>query len=456
MALLPSRAMRFALRMLLSMLLAAAAGVGVAQTVPPADAAARTAEGDWTVRGQTTWIQQYKPGFRSPYSGPNSLRGDRERSYSGTATLFLGARLWSGAEVYANPEVSLGLPLSNLTGLGGFTNGELARVSGRDPRLYRARLFLRQTIGLGGGRESVEEDDNQIATTRDVRRVVVTAGNFSVLDVFDDAAYAKDARTQFLNWSLVAPGAWDFPADSRGYTWGVAAEYVTPDWTLRGGRFAMPKQSNGLPIDARIFDNHGDALELERRHRWQDRHAGRVALIAFRNRARMGSFRDALADGAALGAPPDLATSRVARVKTGFALSADQALADGLGVFVRYSRADGKSETFAFTEIDRSLAAGVAIDGPRWGRARDTVGIALVRNAISADRANYLAAGGLGYFLGDGTLSRGGERILETYYRVALGRHLALTADYQRIANPGYNRDRGPVNVYGFRIHASF
>lgn len=445
--------MRFARQLVPALLFACA--IGSARSAPAEDGAPEPAD-RWTVRGQTTWVQQYKPGFRSPYAGSNSLRGDRERSYSGTATLFLGARLWSGAEVYANPELALGLPLSNLTGLGGLTNGELARVSGRDPTLYRARLFLRQTIGLGGGRETVEEDDNQIATTRDVRRLVITAGNFSVLDVFDDAAYAKDPRTQFLNWSLIAPGAWDFPADSRGYTWGLAAEYVTPEWTLRGGRFAMPKQSNGLPIDARVFDSYGDAIELERRHRWQDRHAGRVALIAFRNRARMGSFRDALADGVALGVPPDLATSRVARVKTGFAASAEQALADDLGVFVRFSRADGKSETFAFTEIDRSLAAGVAIDGPRWGRAGDTLGIALVRNAISADRRDYLAAGGLGYFLGDGALTYAGERVFETYYRLGLGRHLAVTADYQRIANPGYNRDRGPVNVFGLRVHASF
>lgn len=412
-------------------------------------------EKGWTARGQSTYIYQAKPGFPAAYSGANSLRADRERSYSLTATLYLGSRLWHGGEVYFNPELTMGLPLSNLGGLGGFTNGELARVSGRDPTLYRARLFLRHTIGLGGGTEAVEEDDNQIATRRDRHRLVLTAGNFSALDLFDDNPYAKDPRTQFMNWSFFAPGAWDYPADARGYTWGLAAEYVRGDWTLRAGRFAMPRESNGLRLNPDLRESHGDAAEIERRHSLGGRE-GRVHVILFRNRARMGSFRDALAESETSGTTPALVTSRTGRVKTGFATGFNQALAPDVGVFVRYSRGDGRSETFAFTEIDRSLSAGVSIDGLRWSRPADTLGIALARNGISADRRDYLAAGGLGFFLGDGRLAPAGERILEAYYRYALSRHASLSADYQHIAHPGYNRDRGPVSVFSVRLHASF
>lgn len=409
----------------------------------------------WTLRGQTTYVAQWKPAFSAAYSGPNSLRADRERSYSGTATIFLGASTWKGGEVYLNPELALGLPFSGLTGLGGFTNGELARVSGRSPTLYRARLFMRQTFDLGGAAEAIEEDENQVATRTTDRRLVFTFGNFSALDVFDDNAYAKDPRTQFLNWSLFAPGAWDYPADARGYTWGLAAEWITPVWRARAGRFAMPKISNGLELNARIFDSYGDVIEIERRHRIGEQD-GRVSVLAFRNRARLGSFRVALANAEAAGDVPSLDTARSERSKLGAAISFDQRIAATVGVFGRYSWSDGRTETFAFTEIDRSASAGVVIEGARWGRTGDTFGLGLAKNTISTARKDYLAAGGRGFFLGDGALTYGGERIIETYYRVGLHRRASLTLDYQHIANPGYNKDRGPANVFGVRLHAVF
>jgi high affinity Mn2+ porin len=417
--------------------------------------ASARAESDTMLRGQSTYVWQGKPPFGALYSGERSLRAERERSYSLTGTAFLGARVARATEVYFNPEVALGLPFSDLTGLGGFSNGELARTSGRNPTFYRARAFIRHTIGFGGGSETIEVEDNQLAGTVDRERLVITFGNVSALDLFDDARYAKDPRTQFQNWAHFAPGAWDYPADSRGYSWGLAAEYVTSGWTLRAGRFLMPKQSNGLALNRRFMSSYGDAIEWERRHRWGE-HEGALRLLAFRNRARMASFDESVADGGRAGATPSLDTSRVTRTKYGFAVSGDQALARDLGVFTRLSWADGRSETFAFTEIDRSYSAGAVLQGERWGRARDALGVALTRNEISRARRAYLGAGGVGFFIGDGRLTYAPEWIAEAYYSIAVWKTVALSLNAQRIVHPAYNADRGPVTIYGMRVHASF
>jgi hypothetical protein len=295
---------------------------------------------------------------------------------------------------------------------------------------------------------------NQLAGSVASRRVVLTAGNLAVSDIFDANSQAHDPRSQFLNWALLAHGAWDFAADARGYTWGAALEYYDGDWAVRAGRFMMPRESNGLPLERNLFRHYGDQVELEHHHTWLGR-AGTVRVLAFRDRVRMGSFRDALA-AAAPGEAPDVGSVRRERSKTGFGVSLDQALGENAAMFVRASRNDGQSETYAFAEIERSLSAGTTLQGALWGRTGDTLGVAFVRNGLSQAHRDYLAAGGVGAFIGDGRLDYHPEQIAETYYRIELGKHAAVSLDWQHIANPAYNGARGPVNVYGVRLHGQY
>jgi len=405
---------------------------------------------------QATYVWQRKSPFAAPYSGPHSLSPDREKSYSLTATAALGTRTWRGGEVYFNPEVAQGVPLSGLTGLGGFTNGEIARTSGPSATFYRARLFARQTWGLGGGGEKLESDANQLAGSVDRRRLVLTAGNLSVLDIFDDNSFSHDPRTQFLNWSLMTHGAYDYAADARGYSWGLALEYLSDDWTLKAGRFIQPKEPNQLALDPRIFRHYGDQIEIERVHAFADR-PGKLRFLVFRNVARMARYQDALDLAAQVGGPPDInAVRTVERVKRGIGLNLEQEISPSVGLFGRASWADGQTETYAFTEIDRSLSGGVSVKGGAFGRARDTLGIAYVRNALSTAHRDYLAAGGLGFFLGDGALDYRPENILETYYSLNVVKDFWFSVDFQRISNPGYNADRGPATVISGRLHYGF
>lgn len=423
----------------------------------PALAGADTQDAEtWNAKFQATYVWQDKRPFAAAYSGTNSLRPGQEKSYSFTATAALGLRPWEGGELYFNPEVAQGVPLSGLTGLGGFTNGEIARSSGPILKLYRARLFLRQTWGQSGEREAVESDANQLAGSVAKRRWVLTAGNISVLDVFDGNAYSHDPRTQFLNWSLMTHGAYDFAADARGYTWGAALEWYHDDWVVRAGRFLQPKEPNQQALDARILRHYGDQIELEHAHRLGDQ-PGKLRLLAFRNRARMSRFQDALDLAARTGALPSIDDVRHGeQIKRGFGLNVEQAVSDDVGVFGRASWADGKTETYAYTEIDRSISGGVVVKGGAWGRAQDSAGFAMARNGLSKVRREYLAAGGLGFFIGDGRLNYRPEVVLETFYSLNLTRQTWLTLDWQHIRNPAYNADRGRVNVASVRLHAEF
>lgn len=409
----------------------------------------------WNAHFQTTYIWQKKPSFSAAYSGLNSLKPQAEKSYSFSATAALGWRAWDGGELYLDPELVQGVPLSDLTGLGGMTNGEQQKTSGPNPKLYRARLFVRQTWQLGGDKAAVESDANQLAGMVDQRRIVVTAGNLAVIDLFDNSAFAHDPRTQFMNWSLLAHGAYDFAADARGYSWGAAIEYFYDDWVLRAGRFMQPAESNGLPLDKNIFKHYGDQIELEHAHTIGSQ-PGKLRVLAFRNKASMGSFRDALADAPNNGGIPDVSRVRTERTKAGFGVNAEQNLAPDMGIFARASWNDGASETYAFSEIERSISAGTVAKGRAWNRNDDAVGIALVRNGLSSAHRDYLAAGGHGAFIGDGQLNYRPESIVEAYYSVNVAKNAWLTLDYQRIANPAYNADRGPVAVSSIRLHAQY
>ena len=424
---------------------------------PQTQAEEMTSE-DTTARMQSTYAWQSKPAMYSAYSGRNSLQAADEKSYTATLTGYFGFRPWKSGEIYFNPEVTQGTPFSGLNGTAAFTNGELTRTASSSPTLYRQRLFLRQTWGMGGGDEVVESDLNQMAGTVDKHRFVLTAGNFSTLDVFDDNLYAKDPRVHFMNAGFMAPLAYDYAADARGFGWGVTGEWYVDEWVFRAGRMTGPKTPNMLPVDFRIFKHYGDQVELEHAHLLADQ-PGKVRLLAWRNRAKLASFEDALAYlNAHPAADPQtiLDVRNSEKIKYGFGINIEQAINDDLGFFLRAMKADGKTETYAFTEADQSLGLGLSIKGSGWHRALDTVGVGYIQNKISKDRQRYLEAGGLSFFIGDGALSYGAEQVFELYYSLQVWKSTYLTADYQRMWNPGFNTDRGPATFFGLRAHAEF
>jgi hypothetical protein len=409
---------------------------------------------DATAAFQATYVWQRKPAFTSPYEGPRSLAGAREKGYSFSATGYFGWRLAPATEFYFDAEAVQGAPLSHSVGLAGLSNAEAQKSAG--PRLvaYRARAFVRQTWGFGGERVEVEADKNQFAGALDSRRLVLTAGNFSVTDLFDRSSYSGDARTQFLNLAFTTHAAFDFAADTRGYTWGAALEGYAGDWQLRAGHFLLPKEPNGPSLDWQGFKHFSEVIEAVHVHRLGERE-GSLRVLAFRDRAVMARFDDALA--AASGGVPSLdAVRRGERTKRGVGVALDQAVTGDLGVFARAARNDGREEVYAFAEADRSLSWGALMRGASWRRADDSVGVALARNGLAASHRAYLAAGGLGYFVGDGRLNYRSEAIVEIFYSAAVGKHASITLDWQHIRHPGYNADRGPVRVASARLHTDF
>jgi high affinity Mn2+ porin len=409
------------------------------------------ADPSWTFHGQATFIEQAHPGFAADYSGTNSLDPGGEEKHTTSLTLFLGHTLWSGAAIYYDPEVTMGQGLSDTTGIAAFPNGEGTRASSNSPVYDTARLFIRQVVNLGGTSTKVEDDQNQIAQSEDENRLVLTAGKLSATDIFDTNAYSHDPRTQFLNWALVDDGAWDYPADAKGYTGGFTAEWTFGSHTLRYGIFMEPQVANELPLDARVDKAHGQVLEWEERFQVEGR-PGALRPMVFWNRAHMGLYQAAIEESR----PPDITLSRAYRSKAGAGINWEQEVADGVGVFARAGFNDGRTETWAYTEIDRTLSGGVSVSGKRWGRSDDNLGIAGIASGLSSEHREYLAAGGDGFILGDGRLDYDPEEIVEIYYLWTPVKWLAVTPDYQFVRNPGYNRDRGPVSVFGLRIHSEY
>ena len=431
-------------------------GQTLAEAGPPLvvlpDSGAQAQPSRYTIHYQATVIDQGDARFHAAYSGAHSLPPTAESAISITSTLFLGLRLWPGTEIYVNPELSGGRGIGGVLGVAGFPNGEVYRVGELQPAISTARLYLRQTFGFGGEMEKLEDSPNQVAGTVAAHRLMLEAGKFSLTDNFDGNAYAHDPRSQFLNWSLMSSAAWDYPADTRGYTWGALAEYHAPDWALRGAAVAEPKVANQLQMDERIGRAHGFVVEGEHTVRLGE-HKGTGRLTAFYNQADMGNYDEALAQP---GVPNVILTRSYGHNNWGFASSDDLRLSDHLGAFSRLSWDYGRSETWAFAEVDASEALGLDVQPAAWGRPQDEWGVAAVANELSGPHRRYLAAGGLGFELGDGGLHYGPEMILETYYRWQVLKYLAASPDAQLIANPGYNRSRGPVPVWGVRVHAEF
>jgi len=440
---------------------------GVSQ-FPPAEGSRRTSsaaeqagaalpaheEAWYSAHEQATVVSQAHNLFPAPYSGRNSLLPREEPATSLTGTVYFATRL-AGSErcdtqLIFDPEIAGGTGFSRTSGIAGFPNFEITRVGVPKPVPYIARLFLRQTIGFGGEREWAADDVNQVAGERDVRRLDVIIGKFAAPDLADDNRYAKDPRTQFLNWALAVNGAWDYPANVRGYTYGVALDYNhSKNLSMSYGVMAEPLVANGAPFDPHLLKAQGQVAEIERRYEINGL-PGAIRPMAYLNHAHMGNYNEALQ---LMPVDPIIQFTRSYRYKYGFGLNIDQALTDDIGFFSRLGWNDGHSESWAFTEIDRTATAGLVMGGRCWCRPQDRVGLAGVLNGLSGPHRNYLAAGGYGFIIGDGRLDYGLESILEAYYSYQVKPGLVVTLDFQEIVNPAYNRDRGPVSVVSLRVH---
>lgn len=453
---------RISLRGIAHFGLVGATALGLIATVVPAKAQSAsdpttpepTRSEDFAIPGQATFVLQGTPEFSSSYTGPNSLTPD-QRKETVDVTLYAGVRPWRGGELWINPEIDQGFGVSDTLGVAGFPSAEAYKVGKKHPYSRLQRLFFRQTIGLGGAREAIDGEMNQLAGTRDVNRLVFTIGKFGVGDVFDTNAYAHDPRGDFLNWSLVDAGSFDYAADAWGYSTGIAAEWYRGTWTVRVGGFNLSKTPNGETLETR-FQQNQLVGEVEHRHSIAGR-PGAIRITLFRNRGQFGRFDDALALASSTNTLPDTALVRKRRTRAGVSFNVEQAITDTLGLFARAGVADGQIEPYDFTDIDRTAQAGLSLKGAGWGRKADTIGAAFGVNWISREHQRYLDAGGIGVLVGDGRLPHpGSEYIGETYYKLTAIKGVELSADYQFIANPGYNRDRGPAHVLALRVHGAF
>ncbi len=455
--------------MLLAALLAALqTATPVATTAPsssPSPSAAPKAE-QWSIHGQATDVQQYHGEFAAAYSGSQSLDPNADTAKTFSTTLFLGLRLWKGAEFYVNPEADQGYglgfpnppgapaPYSGTFGVAGYVSGEAYKVGSASTYERVQRLFLRQTFNFGTPLLTVDPGVNQLGTAVSPNRLTLTFGKFAVTDVFDTNPYAHDPSNDFMNWSIIDMGSFDYAADAWGYTYGLSAELYSSRSTLRVGLFQLSTVPNTIAIEPVPFFEYSPIVEFERRTSLFGGRPGAIKALVYGDYGFMGSYADALAAAAGSGQPPSTAAVRTARHwKLGGGVNAYQELAPHVGVFGRLSAMNGTYEAFEFTDVDRSACAGVSVDGGLYGRPNDAIGLAGVVNAISAPAQQYFAAGGLGILIGDGALSYAAERIVEAYYKAGVGADAAVTADYQFVRNPAYNAARGPVAIFGLRYH---
>lgn len=424
-------------------------------TLAPGTAVAADAPQTFAVHGQLTFVGQANAAFPALFEGANSLHSRGEARETADATLYVGASPWVGAELWANPELDQGFGLANTTGAAGFPSGEAYKVGKAEPYFRLQRLFFRQTIGLGDEREQVDPDLNQLGGSRAKNRLVLTAGKFSVGDVFDTNVYAHDPRADFLNWTLIEAGAFDYAADAWGYTTGIAAELYRGRVTARAGLFNLSKVPNSEHLESG-FRQYEAVGELEERHSIGG-HAGKLKATLWFNHGAMGRLDDAVALAARTGGTPDTALVRRFATRAGGSLNLEQEASGDLGLFARASFADGRYEAFEFTDVDRSLSAGASLKGKGWGRPDDRIGFGAALNGISDARTRYLAAGGLGILVGDGALPHpGDEHVLESWYDLGLVKTVHATFDAQLLDHPAYNRDRGPVAVFAARLHGQF
>jgi high affinity Mn2+ porin len=421
--------------------------------VPGSPAAASAAR--WNIHGQDTFIEQGYFAFRSPYEGANSLTGASQAKNTESATAFLDARLWAGADLYFNPEIDQGSGLNTTHGVAAFPSGEAQKASFPIPRFVVDRLVLRQTFGLGGAREPITDGPNQLAGTRDISRITVAVGRLAVTDYFDVNAYANDPRTDFFNWNIYGAGAFDWTMDQISWTWGTLAELNQRTWACRVGYFLLPIVSSNNYFDMHIPERGEYAAEGEWRYSLVGQ-PGTVRLFGWVNHGTMGSYAAALALPVTTPNYPDITLTRQVRTNPGVVLNAGQAITANLGLFSRASWSPGQDEILGGTDCSRSVSLGGVLQGTGWGRPNDHIGVSGVVGGLSPAARAYFAAGGLGILIGDGQLNYRAEQVLETQYAYAHKRWPTLSFDYQFIVNPGYNADRGPVSIYAVRVHAAF
>ena len=407
------------------------------------------------VHGQETFVLQANPAFHSPYQGPNSLDRRPHAKETFDLTLYIGVRPWSGAEIWIDPEIDQGFGLSDTLGVAGFPSGEAYKVGKWAPYPKLPRWFLRQTINLGGETEKVDPDLMQLRGRRTGDRLVLTIGKFSVVDEFDTNGQAHDPRSDFMNWTIIDAGTFDYAANAWGYTYGTAAELTLASWALRVGAFALSKIPNSEELDPSFSQNELDG-EIEHRHTIGGM-AGTLKITAFVNHGRMGRFDDAIRVAALTGGSADISAVRHMRRRFGVSFNLEQQISNAVSIFSKGGVADGRVEPYEFSDVDRTFTTGVTVRGRAWRRPDDTLGIAGVINAISRVHQEFLNAGGLGILVGDGRLPHpGSEQIVEAYYDVAVAKTLHLAIDAQIIRHPAYNRDRGPVPIGAVRVHAQF
>jgi len=406
---------------------------------------------NFSIHAQTTIINQNKTSFSAKYSGVNSLTTAAESQTSLTSTLYLGARLWSGAHAFLNPEIAGGSGLSGALGIASATNGETFRIGDPAPKMYIARLFFTQTFSLTQASTNQASDLNQLAGKMPTKYISVTLGKISISDFFDDNKFSHDPRSQFMSWGLMSNGAWDYPANTRGYTPSVVLEYVTPTDEIRYAFSLVPTVANGGDMDWNISKAGSNTLEYTHRYKISNQD-GAIRLLGFFTNAHMGNYREAVALNPSN--PNIHSVEKYGNTKYGFGINAEQNITKELGCFFRASWNDGNNETWAFTEIDRSLSAGLSLTGESWKRKNDNVGLAYVVSGISNAHQSYLKTGGNGFILGDGNLNYTPEHLTELYYSFQLNPNIYFSATYQLVFNPGYNADRqGPVNVFSGRLH---
>lgn len=424
-------------------------------------AAAREPE-TWSFHIQYTLTEQFHPTFPSPYTGnngTNALNNKFQSRETQSMTPFLAARLGPSTELYVDPEMFEGFGLSNGLGLGDLTNGEAQKVGSVNPKVYMARYYLKQVIGFGGPREWEEGGPHQLAGWQDVSRLTLVAGTFALTDFMGGNSYASDPRHDFDNWGIIQGAAWDWAADGRAYTSGLYAEFNQEDWALRWAGVLQPKMPGGQVVYYHGSNNIDHNVELETRYKIEDR-PGKLRLLGFLNQGNMGSYariNSLAAEGVDIGTATGISRGEWGKTKVGYVVNLEQELADELGVFGRWSWNDGTTEDWNYTDADHSLSGGLSLKGGRWNRPDDTYGLGMVVSGLSGQHQLFLANGGMGMMLGEGSLPKyQQEMAMETYYAWKVFDPLTLTADYQYIANPGYNPTRGPVHVFGARVHLEY
>lgn len=409
----------------------------------------------WWISGQANFISQWHPEFHSPYRGPRSLSPEAQDATSRVLTLFTGVRLTNTMELLCDVQETGGHGIGEAVGLGGVTNLDIVRNPDLSKAPYIARLMWHQIISLGHGKIENSRSPLSLFPSLPERRLEIRFGKFSMADFFDTNTYGTDTSFQFMNWTVDNNGAYDYAADTRGFTFAAMLEYHDRHSVVRFAEALMPKVANGIHLDADLTRAHSENVEFELHGMVMRHQEGVIRLLAFANHANMGSYREAVDNFlAGLTLKPD-STAHPLRttLKYGFGANFEQPLNSWMGVFGRWGWNEGRHESFAYTEVDQTVEIGAGANGQRWRRKFDRAGLVFVSNGISRDHQEYLRLGGIGFLLGDGTLTYGRENIFESYYTLHLWRGIYPSVGLQHINNPGYNRDRGPVLVPTVRLH---